>query len=216
MDLYVRVCKLVATQYKLPRLASGAHPCTWVSLTDSMHNRTRLGRALARRFRCDFVEADHYHPDANVQKIRQGEPLTDEDGIAWLRAVRRAALAWQHSGRHVILAFGALRRRQRDRVVRGLSQDETMRLYLQCTQSTIAHRLLHEDIVLPPGWLEQRFRMLEEPEPDEACIVINGDEMFGECTACLRHSALLGLCSMVTVLRETNVRMQYRFNKNWL
>ena len=50
--------------------------------------KTTVGRLLAGQLGWTFVEGDDFHPPANVEKMRRGEPLTDADRVPWLRALR--------------------------------------------------------------------------------------------------------------------------------
>jgi gluconokinase len=49
--------------------------------------KTTVGALLAGRLRWRFADADTFHSEANVAKMRAGIPLTDEDRQPWLRAV---------------------------------------------------------------------------------------------------------------------------------
>ncbi len=42
---------------------------------------------LARRLRWQFRDADDFHSAANVQKMRSGVSLTDDDRLPWLAAL---------------------------------------------------------------------------------------------------------------------------------
>ena len=50
--------------------------------------KTTVGRALAAATGWPFYDADDLHPAANVDKIRQGTPLTDADRTPWLAQER--------------------------------------------------------------------------------------------------------------------------------
>jgi gluconokinase len=41
--------------------------------------KTTIGRLLARQLGWHFIEADDFHPATNIEKMRSGRPLTDED-----------------------------------------------------------------------------------------------------------------------------------------
>jgi carbohydrate kinase (thermoresistant glucokinase family) len=57
------------------------------------HGVSRLGqdapiaKLLAERLGCEYVDGDWLHPRSNVEKMRGGTPLTDEDRWPWLRAI---------------------------------------------------------------------------------------------------------------------------------
>lgn len=50
--------------------------------------KTALGQALASRLNWPYHEADDFHPAANIEKMRRGQPLCDEDRQPWLMALR--------------------------------------------------------------------------------------------------------------------------------
>jgi gluconokinase len=41
--------------------------------------KTTIGKLLARELGWHFYEADDFHLPANIEKMRSGHPLTDED-----------------------------------------------------------------------------------------------------------------------------------------
>ena len=50
--------------------------------------KTTVGGLLfAGRLHWPFADADTFHPEANVAKMRAGIPLTDADRRPWLRAI---------------------------------------------------------------------------------------------------------------------------------
>src|SRR5262245_26255314 len=51
--------------------------------------KTTVGKILADQLGWTFVDADDYHPAANVEKMRRGIPLNDDDRRPWLDALRR-------------------------------------------------------------------------------------------------------------------------------
>ena len=51
--------------------------------------KTTLGERLAKRLAWPFIDADDYHPAANVAKMAAGMALDDEDRWPWLDALNR-------------------------------------------------------------------------------------------------------------------------------
>ncbi|OVA12065.1 Shikimate kinase/Threonine synthase-like 1 [Macleaya cordata] len=43
---------------------------------------------LAKKMECNFLDADNFHPQANIEKMSKGIPLTEEDRIPWLETLR--------------------------------------------------------------------------------------------------------------------------------
>jgi gluconokinase len=50
--------------------------------------KTTIGRLLAAHLGWRFIEADDFHPLANIEKMRRGFALSDQDREAWLEALR--------------------------------------------------------------------------------------------------------------------------------
>jgi Shikimate kinase len=65
--------------------------------------KTTIGHLLAEQLRWEFADGDDYHPQANVEKIRKGIPLIDDDRQPWLQQLRTAIAVWQSQGRNVVL-----------------------------------------------------------------------------------------------------------------
>ncbi len=51
--------------------------------------KSAVGAALASRIGAAYVDGDDLHPQANIDKMRRGEPLTDNDRWPWLTLVGR-------------------------------------------------------------------------------------------------------------------------------
>src|SRR5258706_8713377 len=103
--------------------------------------KTAVGKALAARLGWTFEDADDRHPPANVEKMRTGVPLTDEDRRPWLRGLSEAIGAWVSEGRHVVLACSALRKWHRDPLRSGAADGGSTRfVYLKGTFDQIPRR----------------------------------------------------------------------------
>src|SRR4051812_36927307 len=74
--------------------------------------KSTIGSLLATELGLPFVEADEFHPPANVAKMARGEPLTDADRDPWLAAL---ADRIAEDG-PVVMSCSALRQRYRDRL----------------------------------------------------------------------------------------------------
>lgn len=70
--------------------------------------KTVVGRLLAARLGCDFLDGDDFHPPANVATMRAGSPLTDADRWPWLDGVAAEMEARRADGRGAVVACSAL------------------------------------------------------------------------------------------------------------
>jgi len=72
--------------------------------------KTTVGSLLAEQKGWEFADADDFHSPANVEKIRHGVALTDEDRKPWLARLREQVTEWIAAGRNAVLACSALKR----------------------------------------------------------------------------------------------------------
>jgi len=79
--------------------------------------KTTLGAALAAHLDWPFFDADDFHPPANVEKMKAGEPLTDADRAPWLERLNH--LLQTHP--HAVLACSALKEKYRQVLTASLS-----------------------------------------------------------------------------------------------
>lgn len=75
--------------------------------------KTTVGRELARTLGWRLVDADDFHPPANVAKMRAGKPLNDEDRTPWLAALRSEIERGLATDDSLVVACSALKERYR-------------------------------------------------------------------------------------------------------
>jgi carbohydrate kinase (thermoresistant glucokinase family) len=134
--------------------------------------KTEVGRQLAEALQWTFVDADDFHPPANVEKMRAGTPLTDADRWPWLDALA-AVLQKATDGQHaIVLACSALARRYRDRL--GLPHPRIRLVHLDDAGGVIRERMrLRAGHFMPAALLDSQLAILERPAPDERPIVVD-------------------------------------------
>jgi gluconokinase len=134
--------------------------------------KSTIGALLASQLRWEFEDADWLHPAANVDKMHNGIPLTDEDRWPWLAAVAAWIDHGRRSGGHAVVACSALKRRYRDILI-GDRADVRL-VYLKGDEGLIARRIAtrHEHF-MPRSLLHSQFEALEEPGPDENPIIVS-------------------------------------------
>jgi len=124
--------------------------------------KSTVGSALARTVKGHFYDADDYHPAANVAKMRGGDPLTDEDREAWLRALRLSVDAWLLENDTFVLACSALT--ERIRGLLGADRTGVHLVYLNGSKELIGARMRDRDHFMPAALLDSQFALLEPPE----------------------------------------------------
>lgn len=76
--------------------------------------KTTVGQLLAAELGWDFSDADDYHSQTNIEKMRNGIPLADADRAPWLETLRRMIADAIKTGKNIVLACSALKRNYRD------------------------------------------------------------------------------------------------------
>src|SRR4051812_3648214 len=89
-------------------------PMILVLMGVSGSGKSTVGKILADELGWTFVEADDYHPKANVEKMRGGTPLDDAARRPWLGALRQRIDEACRAGEDVVLACSALKHRYQD------------------------------------------------------------------------------------------------------
>jgi len=120
--------------------------------------KTAIGEALATELGWRFIDADDFHPEANVAKMAAGEPLDDPDRWPWLDRLNAMLRAEEDA----VLACSALKERYRARLAKGVGRVEW--IYLKGDFDLIRSRLLQrQHRYMPASLLESQFAALEPP-----------------------------------------------------
>jgi carbohydrate kinase (thermoresistant glucokinase family) len=123
--------------------------------------KTAVGRALAADLGWPFLDADDYHPEANVAKMAAGTPLTDADRWPWLDRLADEMAALSERGADAVFACSALKQAYRDRFSRA---GDVRFVHLKGDYETIAARVAKRTHrYMPAALLASQFATLEEP-----------------------------------------------------
>src|ERR1700760_4701218 len=123
--------------------------------------KTTVGQALAGQLHWRFADADSYHSVANVEKMRSGIPLTDQDRAPWLESLHNAICGWLNTRENVVLACSALKAAYRERLF--VSPDVKL-VYLKIDRKVVSHRLAErQHHYMNPELIDSQFATLEEP-----------------------------------------------------
>ena len=124
--------------------------------------KTTVGAALAGEMGWDFLDADEFHPPANVAKMASGKPLDDTDRWPWLERLNGELAAREAAGSGAVLACSALKEAYRARLLAGLRGARLVFLrgefeFIRSRMATRKHKYM------PASLLRSQFDTLEPP-----------------------------------------------------
>lgn len=135
--------------------------------------KTTVGKALADKLDAPFIDADHLHPQSNVDKMRGGTPLEDADRWPWLRIVAKEMYETATRAGRAVCACSALRRVYRDCLTEAAGED-ILFILLHGDKTLIARRQANRPgHFMPPRLLDSQFATLELFETDELGLVLD-------------------------------------------
>jgi len=146
--------------------------------------KSTVGTRLAERIGATFLDADDFHPPANVERMRAGIALTDADRAPWLDALAARLAAARAARESVVLACSALKRSYRDALRRGAPA--LALVHLTGSPALLAERLAtRSDHYMPPSLLTSQLALLEAPADDEHAITLDVAHPTDELVAAL-------------------------------
>lgn len=152
--------------------ATGKDPRVLVLMGVSGCGKTTVAALLAGNYGWDFEEGDALHPQANVDKMHAGHPLTDEDRWPWLEKVADWIETQLDAGKNGVVTCSALKRSYREILNRRGSGVHFV--YLAGSRETIKARLAsRHGHFMPASLLDSQFADLEEPAADEPALRVD-------------------------------------------
>lgn len=125
--------------------------------------KTTIGELLASRLAVEFSDGDAFHPAANIKKMSDGIPLTDEDRYGWLAALNARARQCIGNGRSLVIACSALKESYRQLLASGI-EDSVEWIYLKGDLTTLQNRMKNrKGHFMPPELLPSQMATLEQP-----------------------------------------------------
>ena len=120
--------------------------------------KSTIGQLLASRLKFPFLDADEFHPRANVAKMASGTPLTDADRWPWLKNLNGKL----RGNENAVLACSALKESYRTVLSAGLADCRFVHLRgsIELIRARLAER---KHRYMPASLLESQFAALEAP-----------------------------------------------------
>jgi gluconokinase len=152
--------------------ASKGTPLGLVVMGVSGSGKSTIADRLARRLGWSVADADDLHPQANIDKMSAGIPLTDADREPWLHATRDWLDGEAAAGRNAVITCSALKRSYRD--VLRQARSRVRFVFLDGDREVIGQRLAHRaGHFMPTSLLDSQFRDLQPLAADEDGVAVD-------------------------------------------
>jgi gluconokinase len=149
-------------------------PVVLVVMGVSGAGKTTIGKLLAERLDWTFEEGDQLHPLANVEKMKAGIPLTDEDRWPWLARVADWIDGQLDTGSNGVITCSALKHSYRAIINRRGSGVEFV--FLGVGRNELEKRVSNRpDHFMPATLLDSQLETLEVPLDSEPAIRVDAD-----------------------------------------
>jgi gluconokinase len=151
--------------------------------------KTTIGRLLATNLCWKFYDADDFHPQTSIARMRKGVALTEQERWPWLHNLRDLIEQQLTAKENAVLACSALRKtyRQYLRV-----SEEVQFVYLRGSYELIANQIQQRrGHFMDPALLRSQFETFEEPEPTDGVLTIDLGRPSEELVDEIREKLLL-------------------------
>jgi len=119
--------------------------------------KSTVGALLAGRLGWEFLDADEFHPRANVEKMAAGIALGDADRWPWLAQLNQELRRRENA----VLACSALKEAYREKLCEGL---DCRMVHLRGAVELLRSRLqARQHRYMPASLLDSQFATLEPP-----------------------------------------------------
>ena len=134
--------------------------------------KIEIGEELAEELGWVFYNGADFHPQANLDKVAEGIPLTDEDRQPWLETLNKLIHTHIEQDQRAVLACSALKQSHRDTLVAG--NDGAAFVYLKGSPTLIGARLRQRlGQLMKANIVANQYDTLEEPE---GVLTIDADD----------------------------------------
>ena len=135
--------------------------------------KSTIAEAIARCAGAVHIEGDRFHGAANIEKMRSGQPLTDEDRAGWLARLGEELAATIRAGQRPVLSCSALKRQYRDQLraaVPGLGF-----VFLDLEPDEVRRRVAaRRGHFMSVDMVDSQFATLERPIGEPAVLTLDG------------------------------------------
>lgn len=151
------------------------HTHIWLVSGPAGCGKSTVAEFVAKTLNVPYLEGDEFHPQANIDKMAKGIPLSDEDRWDWLIQLRDEAVQKLNEGSQgVVVTCSALKRKYRDvmRVAQYYQHDVQLHfIYLHATEEVLLQRVgARQGHYMGANMVKSQLSALEPPQEDEVDV----------------------------------------------
>lgn len=145
--------------------------------------KTSVAEGLAAALGAGFLEGDQLHPQANIDKMSKGIPLTDADRWPWLDRIGAELHTVTGAGAPIVASCSALKRAYRDRL-RAEAGGDLSFVFLRGSRELLIGRMQErKGHFMPASLLDSQLATLEDPSGEEGVVTVDIDAPLDEIVA---------------------------------
>jgi len=140
--------------------------------------KTCTAKKLQELYKWEYIEADEYHPQSNIDKMHAGIALTDEDRLPWLEILHEQLEKHSALNQSCIITCSALKKIYRQILLTGttdpdfktkMPKEDFYFIMLTLSKEVLHKRLLQrqKEHFMHPSLLESQLDILELPKSAE-------------------------------------------------
>jgi len=139
--------------------------------------KTSVGKLLAYKLNCDFLDADDFHSQENIEKMCKGIPLNDSDRLPWLQNISDSIKQYENNNINLVLACSALKQNYRDRLKYPFVEFIHLSIEKELVLKRLSNRKGHFFNI---SLIESQFNTLEKPKQN-VISVLSDDQIEDVC-----------------------------------
>jgi gluconokinase len=152
-------------------------PLVWIIIGVSGSGKTSIGRLLAQKLECDFLEGDRRHPRSNIAKMSSQQPLTEEDRLPWLLEIEDDIRRAIDRNREIVMTCSALKVSYRKQL---LSLGQIQLVWIDVAASLLEQRLKDRSgHYMKSEMLHSQMAVFQSIAPEEDIISVDGNPPIG-------------------------------------
>ena len=125
--------------------------------------KSTIGKLLSEKLKLPFYDGDDFHPQSNIEKMANGQALTDQDRQPWLLELAEHLSLWQKQG-GAVLACSALKESYR-KTLSSIEKGEIHWVILTASEALLKERLANRrDHFFDQRLLDTQLAALETPD----------------------------------------------------